>query len=334
MITMQIIDKYIAYIRDVRRYSVRTVEIYGSVLKKYILLTFGDDVNPSDSDIVEALNPSEIRSYEVAMLDGKHPHSAKTVALHMSALSSFCRYLMKLGILKSNPVRLVPKPRVEKRLPVFYRKESMDRYLEQTGYLLEEDFLSALHESWQTESGKELYRRLLARVIISSLYSLGIRRSELLDLTVGDVDFGRNVVKVRGKGDKMREIPLIVSLSEELLLYLKAVETMHGMKRSLTEPLLVTYAGAALYPNYVDRTVKRELEGVQGIAGRKSPHVLRHTLATGLMNEGADLNSIKELLGHSSLATTQIYTHSSIARLKTIYEHAHPRAKNGGKHGD
>ena len=132
----------------------------------------------------------------------------------------------------------------------------------------------------------------------------------------------------------MREIPMIVSLSEEILLYLKAVEALTAGTRSLKSPLLMTYAGNRLYPAYVDRTVKRELGDVKGITGRKSPHVLRHSLATELMNEEADLNSIKEMLGHSSLATTQVYTHSSFARLKNIYERAHPRAKNGGKNGD
>ena len=132
----------------------------------------------------------------------------------------------------------------------------------------------------------------------------------------------------------MREIPLLASLSEEILLYLKAVEALCGRQRSLKEPLLVTYRMNPLYPVYVDRTVKNELGDVKGITGRKSPHVLRHSLATELLNDGSDLNSIKEMLGHSSLATTQIYTHSSIAQLKNIYKQAHPRAKNGGKHGD
>ena len=132
----------------------------------------------------------------------------------------------------------------------------------------------------------------------------------------------------------MREIPILKSLCEEILLYLKAVETMCGGTRSLTEPLLMTYKGKPLYPAYVDRIVKSELGGIKGMTGRKSPHVLRHSLATGLMNEGVEINSIKEMLGHSSLAATQVYTHGSIARLKTIYEQAHPRAKNGGKHGD
>ena len=132
----------------------------------------------------------------------------------------------------------------------------------------------------------------------------------------------------------MREIPLIDALFEEILLYLKAVEVLVESERSLNEPLLVTYSGKRLYPVFVDRTVKSELSSEDGMTGRKSPHVLRHSLATGLLDEGADLNSIKEMLGHSSLAATQVYTHNSVTKLKTIYKSAHPRAKNGGKHGD
>ena len=194
--------------------------------------------------------------------------------------------------------------------------------------------LAAFAEDWSTEHGKNSYERRLGRAVISTLYSLGLRRAELIGLVIGDMDFGRKVVKVRGKGNKMREIPFPDSLSEEILLYLKAVEVMCGGQRSLKEPVFVTYKGRSLYPAYVDRLVKSELADVKGLTGRKSPHVLRHSLATELMNGNADLNSVKELLGHSSLAATQVYTHSSVARLKDIYKQAHPRAKNGGKYGD
>ena len=328
---MNLHDKYISYIRNVRRYSERTVDIYDDVIRMYCnIIHEKEDVR--DGDLIASMNVSEIRAYEVRLLE--KGLSAKTVNLHLSALSGFCRYLMKEGVLKSNPVKLVTKPKVEKRLPVFFRKEAMEEYFACTAYLLEQKELESFLDEWHTKSGKKAYEAILARLIISMLYSLGLRRAELIGLSIGDVDFGRNVVKVRGKGDKMREIPLIVSLCEEILLYLKAVETMCGGIRSLTEPLLVTYKGKPLYPAYVDRVVKSGLGGIKGITGRKSPHVLRHSLATELMNEGVEINSIKELLGHSSLAATQVYTHGSIARLKTIYEQAHPRAKNGGKHGD
>jgi integrase/recombinase XerC len=329
---MTLPEKYIQYIQSVRRYSVRTVSIYESVLRDFCAFVLGEGEH-SDEDLVEALNVSELRSYEVLLLDHKQL-SSKTVNQHLSVLSSFCTYLIKTGIIDSNPVNLVTRPKIEKRLPEFYRKESMDEYWTTTEYFASEETLDAFLQAPHSASGKSFYESRLARVIISTLYSLGIRRSELIGMTVGSVDFGRKIVKVHGKGDKMREIPLVSSLSQEILLYLKAVEALCGEKRSLKEPLFVTYRGNPIYPVYVDKVVKSELGDVKGITGRKSPHVLRHSLATELLNEGADLNSIKEMLGHSSLATTQIYTHGSIARLKDIYKLAHPRAKNGGKHGD
>ena len=127
----------------------------------------------------------------------------------------------------------------------------------------------------------------------------------------------------------MREIPLISSLCHEICLYLQAVESMRGSASPADGPLLMTEKGRALYPVYVDRTIKEELDGY-GITGRKSPHVLRHTVATALLDDGADLNSIKEMLGHANLAATQVYTHGSVDRLKKVYNLAHPRAKNGG----
>ena len=327
-----IIDQYISYVRGIKRYSQRTVQIYEEVVRKYATVVFGTD-DVSDSQLIESLNASELRSYEVTLMDVEKL-TPKTVRLHMSALSGFCRFLVKEGHMKSNPVRLVPKPKVEKRLPQFYRMEAMNEYFKTSEIYASEDFLEAFFQTPQSKTGKDLYEKRLARLIISFLFSTGLRRSELIALDLKDVDFGRKVVKVLGKGNKMREIPLIVSLCEEILLYLKAVETLTGEERSLKSPLLMTYAGNRLYPGYVDRTVKRELGDVKGITGRLSPHVLRHSLATELMNEEANLNSIKEMLGHSSLATTQVYTHSSFARLKNIYQTAHPRAKNGGKNGD
>jgi integrase/recombinase XerC len=330
---MDIIDSYLTYVRVVRRYSDRTVSIYDGVLSDYLAYVSRQTPISSDEQFAQTFNVSELRSYVAHMLDDKNPKSSRTVNLHLSALSGFCRYLMQHGLLKSNPVKLVTKPKTEKRIPQFYRKDAMEEYFRQSQHYLEEEYHAFLEE-WHTNSGKETYSGISERVIVSTLYSLGLRRSELIGMCISDVDFGRNVVKVRGKGDKMREIPLVPLLSEEILLYLKAVEVMCGRKRSLKEPLFVTYDGSPLYPAYVDRAVKSALGEVGNIRGQKSPHVLRHSLATELMNEETPLNSIKELLGHSSLAATQVYTHSSIARLKDSYERAHPRAKNGGKNGD
>ena len=326
---MKIISDYIDYIATVRRYSKRTVAIYEYVLNDYAATVSASD----DGEMIAALNVSELRSYEMSMMDARKM-APKTVGLHMSVLSSFCKYLIKKGLIESKPVARVSRPRQQKRLPEFFRAEAMQSYFEYTQHNADQQALDSFIQAPASDSGKIAYEKRLARLIVNILYSLGIRRSELVGLKIGDIDFGRKVVKIHGKGDKMREIPLVASLSEEILLYLKAVETMCGGERSLKEPLLLTYRMNPIYPVYVDRTIKSELADVEGITGRRSPHVLRHSLATGLLNDGSDLHSIKEMLGHSSLATTQIYTHSSIAQLKNIYEQAHPRAKNGGKHGD
>ena len=309
------IDGYIGYIASVRRYSPRTQQIYRDVLEQFA----------SSCDITDfsTVTSSHVRGYEMYLLDEKGL-DARTVNLHLSVLSGFFRYLMHEGILESNPCRTVSRPKTGKRLADFYRQDAMEEYFKAT-------------QTYVTESdmGMEArYRKRLARLIISILYDTGMRRSELISLKRGDMDFTRRVARVRGKGDKIREIPLIPSLCEEISLYLQSVESMEGCDTGPDAPLLVTSKGKALYLVYVDRTVKEELGSVASITGRKSPHVLRHSLATGLLNDGTDLNSIKELLGHSSLAATQVYTHNSIEKLKTVYVNAHPRAKSGGKNGD
>ena len=320
---MSLIDEYISYISSVRRYSRRTVEIYSEILHGFAGFASGD--------LLESLNHRMIRSYEVYLLDTRK-EDPRTVNLHISVLSGFCRFLMKDGRLASNPARTVSRPKTEKRLPVFYREESMREYFEKTAPYASEENLDLL--TGDDKVSREMYSRRLSRLIVSILYSTGIRRSELIGLTVGAVDFSRKVMKVRGKGDKTREIPLVPSLCNEISLYLQSVQTMEGRVRTASDPLLVTPNGARLYPVFVDRVIKSELGQVGGITGRKSPHVLRHSLATELLNEGADLNSIKEMLGHSSLAATQVYTHNSVEKLKSVYVNAHPRAKSGGKNGD
>jgi len=358
-------DKYIAYLTSVRRYSRRTVEIYADALERFERYTFGigeSGAEPSAARAcgesldasaaracgesldetaarayAESLNATAVRNYEVHLLD-EEKLGARTVNLHLSVLSGYCRFLMKEGVLSSNPVRLTPRPKTRKRLPGVFREDALDSYFEQTRSWASEENLELLRSLGEGPAGRktanELYTRRLHRLIVLLLYSTGMRRSELISLNVGSVDFGRKVIKVRGKGDKMREIPMTDGLIKEILLYLHAVDTMAGSARTAESPLLRTLKGERLYPVFIDRVIKEELGAVEGISGRKSPHVLRHTLATELLDDGADLNSIKELLGHSSLAATQVYTHNSIEKLKNVYNHAHPRAKNGGNYGD
>ena len=316
------IDAYITHIRDIRRFSPRTQAIYRDVLADFAQFCEGK--------VVESLVPTMLRRYEADLMGrGMKP---RTVHQHMSVLSGFCRFLMGKGILQANPARSVKRPKMEKRLPEYYQVRSMDDYFAATEHWAGEDELEILRSYGPAPTDKsavEIYRHRLRRLIISLLYGTGIRRAELIGLRRQSFDEGRQVLRVVGKGDKMREIPLIPSLCHEICLYLQAVESMRGSASPADGPLLVTEKGRALYPVYVDRTIKEELDGY-GITGRKSPHVLRHSVATALLDDGADLNSIKEMLGHANLAATQVYTHGSVDRLKKVYNLAHPRAKNGG----
>ena len=383
---MNAAEDYLEYIRSVRRYSPRTLEIYSSVLREFadFALASAGEIYPSaaeNSAVANAANfssgetqkssnskdpllpcfiTSTVRAYEVHLMKVKE-ESAKTVNLHLSVLSGFAKYLIRRRLLRSNPVSAVKRPKPPRNLPEFYRKDSMDRYFEESAYAalpenleiyasrsqknaiegFQKPFLEGDKEEMPSKAGKSfLYEKRLARLIVLLLYDTGIRRSELLSLTLDNFNFSRKVLTVKGKGDKMREIPLVPALSEEILLYLEARRQMFGAEPENLDHLLLTSGGKPLYPVYVDRVVKKELEGVKGITGRRSPHVLRHTLATELLDSGADLNSIKELLGHSSLAATQVYTHNSVEKLKKVYTNAHPRAKsseeakNGGENGD
>ena len=334
-------SEYIEYLRTQKRYSPRTCEIYSAVLDEY--MKFSDC--PSEEQLPDYMSFQLVRSYEVYLMDEekraereeeekkeetedktereklknkKRKLGPRTVSLHLSVLSGYCRFLMKQGVLKSNPVRLVRRPRQQKRLPSFLKEADLQGY-----------FAATL---WRVEYGR--YEDRMPRVIISILAGTAIRRSELISLDRKSFDPARGVLHVRGKGDKMREIPLLPSLCKEISLYLQSQDSLKSARTDPDSPLIQTPRGGRLYPMFVERVVKCELGGVGGIKGRKSPHVLRHTLATELLDGGADLNSIKEFLGHSSLAATQVYTHNSIERLQKVYNNAHPRAKNGGKNGD
>ena len=326
MLLAMLVNEYIRYMEGIRRYSPRTVTVYSEILENFTSFAGARD----DGTLLESLTPQILRGYEVMLMDSEKL-DPRTVNLHLSVLSGFCRYLVRQGSLASNPVRLVHRPRERKRLPEFYRSESMNEYFDATASEASAENVSLV--TGQDKVSRELVFRRLSRLVVSLLYSTGMRRSELIGANLGDVDFSREAIRVRGKGDKEREIPLTHGICKEILLYLETVGKFEGRERTAGEPLLQTLNGKRLYPVFVDRAVKRELGQVGSITGRKSPHVLRHSLATALLNEGTDLNSIKELLGHSSLAATQVYTHNSVSKLKKVYQTAHPRAKSGGKNG-
>ena len=368
---MTLTEKYIRYVDTVKRYSPKTVRTYHDILNDFVTYAFngsgpvssgcsrGDTVIP-DNEMMEILTPGMIRSYEVYLMDTRKV-IPRTVNLHLSVLSGFCRFLIKEGLLTYNPVRTVARPKMPKRLPAVFRQASMAKYFRDTEIFVDvppdispEDFMAqyiasrprgyreeadpVLSEMREMSTDAEkfscwLYTRRLRRAIIAMLYCTGMRRAELVSLDVHDIDHDRMNIRVHGKGDKMREIPLTSSICKEISLYLQAVEMICG-KNDREQALFVTSRGRRIYPEFVDRAVKSEFGESAGFTGKKSPHVLRHTLATELLDNGTDLYSIKELLGHSSLAATQVYTHNSIEKLKKVYQTAHPRAKNGGKNGD
>ncbi|MBQ5828282.1 MAG: tyrosine-type recombinase/integrase [Bacteroidales bacterium] len=311
-------DTYIQYLRVQKRYSVRTQELYADVLQRYYLYIYGaEDVSTLDEFVAkevangdfslpELLAPGNIRGYLAkCMEDGLQ---ARTVNLHLSALSGYCRWLLLRGELENNPARIVARPKEKSRLPHFYGAEPLNEYC-------------------AAEMPQE-YAAMRDRLIVILIYATGMRRQEVADLTLDMVDLGRKVFKITGKGDKDREIPIIPALYEKILVYLQKRTEQFGV--DINNSFFLTDKGAHLYLNFVNKAVRKELAGLKGFEGKVSPHVLRHSFATHLLNGGAELNSIKEVLGHSSLAATQVYTHNSFEQLKKIYVTAHPRAKKGG----
>lgn len=320
---MSLIDKYLQYVSTVRRYSERTKWIYYDILSCFFEhASAGGD----DASMLSSLTMNGVREYEVWLLDDKKL-SPRTVNLHLSVLSGFCRYLAREGMLETNPVKLVKRPKEGKRLPVTFARDCMARFFDMTETDASPE--AAAEITGMDSVSVECWTRRRDRLLIRMLYDTGLRRSELISLCISSIDFGRKSLRVIGKGDKMREIPLIDSLCCEISLYLQTTVAMLGRDRLQGEPLFVTVRGKKLYPMAVERIVTSGMARV-GATGRKSPHVLRHTLATELLDDGAELDSIKELLGHSSLAATQVYTHASIEQLRKTYNNAHPRAKRGG----
>lgn len=282
-----------------------------------------------DSAFLGTFTPKLIRGYESFLMDsGKSP---VTVNLYLSALSSLGDFLVGKSVIAFNPMHRIVRPKKEKRLPFFFSRDRMEAYFSS------EEYRNAFRSEGGDpgEDGSCTRNRLLKeyaecrdRMLVSMLYSTGIRRSEACSLNLSSVDLGRRVLRVCGKGDKTREIPLIISLIEEISLYLNKRKRCFGQEPD--SPFFLTDSGNRMYPAFVNRTVGKELKVSDGFTGKRSPHVLRHTFATHLLNDGAGLASIKEVLGHSSLAATQVYTHNSFEQLKKVYLTAHPRAKKGG----
>ena len=302
-------ENFIRYLQVERRYSPRTVRLYDEAVSDFYAFL---EEEPSP----EGLTAQHVRSFIAHGLDTGL--SARTMNLKLSALSTWAGWLLRQGLLASNPVSKVPRPKQDKKLPVFYTEKAIDNYFDESRRRVEEN-----------PDDFSLFRNRMMMVI---LYATGMRRAELCALKLTDFDPARRLFRVLGKGDKLREIPVPALICQEISLYLEKLGEAYP--ENPEGKFFLTDSGAPLYLAFADNVVRRELAGVEGFTGKKSPHVLRHSLATHLLNRGADLNSIKEILGHSSLAATQVYTHNSFEQLKKTYLTAHPRAKNGGKNGN
>jgi len=292
------IQAFIDYLKFEKRYSAHTIRSYSDDLEAFAVFLkaeFGEQG-------VREISPLMVRSWLAALKD--EGMSSRSINRKISSLRSFYKYLLRMGEVAQSPMVAIIAPRAAKRLPVFVEQQQMAELF--SGVEFPDD--------WEG---------LTDRLLLALLYNTGMRLSELINLKEGQIDGASRVIKVLGKGNKERVIPVSGML-------LEAVRDYQEKKRKLperadAEVLLVRKSGRRLYPKYVYRVVQRYLAQVTTLE-KKSPNVLRHTFATHLMNEGAELNSVKELLGHASLAATQVYTHNTIEKLKDIYKKAHPKA--------
>ena len=292
------VEHFLTYLQHEKRSSSHTIQSY-----RTDLLQFTDFMLKTFELPLTEVKYVHVRNFMVALMDDKV--SENSVGRKLSTLRSFYKYMLRQNVIGANPIVLVKAPKVPKRLPVFVDDLKLDELLDS------EEFFD---ESFPSQRDK---------LVIETLFGTGIRLAELLTLKEADVNFYESTIRVMGKRNKERIIPIGKTLQELLKVYMK-LKTLQNFDNK-TDVLFVTDKGAGAYPSLIYRIVQRYLTFVS-TQDKKSPHVLRHSYATSLLNRGADLNAIKELLGHASLAATQVYTHNSVERLKTIYKQAHPKA--------
>ena len=293
--------EFLNYLSLERAYSPHTVAGYENDLrafKTYLGKTeSGLDLQDVDADLV--------RGWAMDLMSAGM--KATSVNRKLSSLRTFYKYLLKKGVIKVSPMQNVGGPKKSKPLPQFVREDDMERMLCAT----------AQGESWQ---------EVREHVILQLFYETGIRLSELVGLNDSDVDFVRMTVKVTGKRNKQRIMPIGRGLADSLRRYMDSRdEVLRSSISSAQSPLFVTDKGDRVYPHWVYRVVRKNLSQVVTLK-KRSPHVLRHTFATAMLNNAAELETVKELMGHESVSTTQIYTHTTFEELKKAYKQAHPRA--------
>lgn len=293
-----LIQSFLSYLTFQKRYSKHTIISYQNDLSgffDFIELQFG-------STALSDINPSFIRSWLAGLKQAGM--ESKSLNRKISSLKSFFKYQLKQGVLVTSPMATIISPKIKKRLPQFVAEKDINTLFNNVEF----------PDTWEGATH---------RLILELFYNTGMRQAELVNLKESQIDKSNNNIKVLGKGNKERVLPVSKELMELVQCYMNSKRT--GLNHFDGEILLVNKSGKRLYPKYVYNAVRYYLTTVTTI-DKKSPHVLRHTFATHLMNNGAELNAVKELLGHSSLAATQIYTHNTIEKLKDVYKKAHPKA--------
>lgn len=294
------IDNFLQYIRLEMNLSPHTVAAYKVDLEQWEqFLTRGKEALD-----VKSVTPSDIRAWMLNL--SNMGDGARTMRRKVQAVRSFYKWLMRQGVVNDSPAASVELARIPKRLPQLVRTQSMDELLDQ-------------------EIDESDFEQVRNRLIVMMLYETGMRRAELLSLLDRNVDTSKGELKVHGKRDKDRIIPFGTELAQAIDGY----RILRDEQTKGCEHFFVRKDGKPLYPMLVYRIVNSALQAV-GVTSKRSPHVLRHSFATAMLGDGASLNSVKELLGHESLATTQIYTHVTFSELKNNYKLAHPRALNKG----
>jgi integrase/recombinase XerC len=291
-------QSFINYLKFEKRYSLHTIRAYEDDLISffdYLEIQFGPT---SLSNISAALVRSWLASLKDANLN------SKSITRKISTLKSFFKYNIREGNIAQSPMVNIVSPKLNKRLPSFVEEKDVKRLF------TENDF----ETSW---------KGITEEIILKVFYNTGMRLSELVNLKESQVNASSNTIKVLGKGNKERVIPVSAELIKGLREYIRLKKK--DFEKPDHEYLFITEKGRRVYQKYVYRLVNEQLKNYTTIE-KKSPHILRHSFATHLMNNGADLNAVKELLGHSSLASTQVYTHNTIEKLKEVYKKAHPKA--------
>lgn len=292
-----VIQPFLDHLRFEKRYSQHTLISYQTDLEQF----FAYLASQFDAPAVPAITAMFIRSWLAEMKE--EGLESRSLNRKISALKSFFKFQLKNGVIQQSPMTTIVSPKLNKRLPAFVEEKDMKTLF---------DYV-AFSDDWKGRTEK---------LVLQLFYSTGMRLSELIGLKESQVDGSLKQVKVLGKGNKERIIPVSAELMQSIKTYIKDKPVQEEERQPR---LFLTEKGKPLQPRQVYSFVKQHLATVTTIQ-KKSPHILRHSFATHLMNNGADLNAVKELLGHSSLAATQVYTHNTIEKLKEVFKKAHPKA--------